>query len=296
MKTLILATFLIGLSLLPSPASGQAACDAEVTANVEVVEGEFSLAELLARSTCPALLHAASRVRLGTAPLPGSVRVLEGNEVRTLLQKVAASVENDLCESKNLRVPERVTVRRAGARANCTGIVGKIFTPLDAHPVTTESRFRDLPKPGAAEASPHETDCGAAGRLPQEARFELTRKVWNPALGTWDLFARCLDPSDCVPFLVRMPSHDLPQITAAPRTVASLFFTKASVALSRRVPLVRPGETVSLLWDQDGIRLVIPAVSLDAGGPGEAVRARVARGGRVVHAIVVSAGQLRAAS
>ena len=37
-----------------------------------------------------------------------------------------------------------------------------------------------------------------------------------------------------------------------------------------RKPLVRPGQTVTLLWDQDGIRLTVPAVSLDRGGAGEA--------------------------
>jgi flagella basal body P-ring formation protein FlgA len=61
------------------------------------------------------------------------------------------------------------------------------------------------------------------------------------------------------------------------------------------VPLVRRGETVRLLWDQDGIRLVIPAIGLDPGGEGEKVRARIARGGRIVPAIVVSAEELRAA-
>jgi flagella basal body P-ring formation protein FlgA len=62
------------------------------------------------------------------------------------------------------------------------------------------------------------------------------------------------------------------------------------------IPLVRRGETVTLLWDENGIRLVVPAICLDPGAEGQKVRARVARGGRLVRAIVVSAGKLRAAS
>ena len=60
--------------------------------------------------------------------------------------------------------------------------------------------------------------------------------------------------------------------------------------------LVRPGETVTLLWDQDGIRLLVPAVCLDRGEAGEPVRARIVRSGRMIRAIVESAGTLRAAS
>ena len=71
--------------------------------------------------------------------------------------------------------------------------------------------------------------------------------------------------------------------------------TKQRRAL-RAKPLVRSGETVTLLWDQDGIRLVIPAVCLDAGGEGQRVRARIATSGRTLPAIVVRAGMLRAAS
>ena len=61
-------------------------------------------------------------------------------------------------------------------------------------------------------------------------------------------------------------------------------------------PLVRPGEAVTLLWDQDGIRLVVPAICLDKGTAGDAVRARIVRGGRLVRAVVESAGRLRVAS
>jgi Chaperone for flagella basal body P-ring formation len=296
MKLPILTAFLIAVSVLPSLSSGQIACDAVVAANIEVAKAEFSLADLLATSTCPALRRAASRVRLGKAPLPGSVRVLAGDEVRAYLHNVTANVENSLGWSANLRVPERVSVRRAGARANCADIFARIFAPHDAHPEPIEPGRRDLTTLDAGEALPLEPDCGAAGRIALEAALELTKKTWNPALVAWDVYARCLDPGDCVPFLVRVPARDFPaKSAAAARMAAPLRFAKAPIAASHQTPLVRPGETVSLLWDQDGIRLVVPAVSLDAGRAGAEVRARVGRGGRTVRGIVVGPGKLRAA-
>lgn len=59
-------------------------------------------------------------------------------------------------------------------------------------------------------------------------------------------------------------------------------------------PAVRPGDKVILLWDERGIRLVVHSVSLDAGRPGEVVRARLACG-RLVRAMVSGPGMLRAA-
>lgn len=58
-------------------------------------------------------------------------------------------------------------------------------------------------------------------------------------------------------------------------------------------PLVRAGETVMLVWEEAGIRLVIPAVCLDPGGLGQRVRARITGRGRIVPATVVSAGNVR---
>ena len=59
--------------------------------------------------------------------------------------------------------------------------------------------------------------------------------------------------------------------------------------------MVRRGQTVKLLWDQYGVRLLVPAICLDSGDEGQRVRARIARGGRIVPAIVVNAGELRTA-
>jgi len=60
--------------------------------------------------------------------------------------------------------------------------------------------------------------------------------------------------------------------------------------------LVRRGQAAMLLWDQNGIRLTVPTVCLESGAPGKQIRTRIIPSGRVVRAIVVSAGMLRAIS
>src|SRR5205823_1036626 len=114
--------------------------------------------------------------------------------------------------------------------------------------------------------------------------------AWDPVLATWHISARCIHSVDCVPFLVRVPDKDsrLKKLPSIRSTAAKTIVTET--------PLVQPGAAVTLLWDQDGIRLLVPAVCLDKGRAGEAVRARILRGGRMVHAVVESAGRLRVAS
>ncbi len=301
MKPILIAACIAGFWISPSASPGQAGCPATVQAGVEVASGEFSLADLLTRDSCPALLRAAAGVRLGSAPSAGSVRVLAGDDVRARLQKLAAGEEDRAGGSSTLRVPQRIMVRRTGARASCADLAHGLALPGTA-PLSTTPEFADPLKTSAV--SGREIDCGAADRIPQGTELERTRTVWDGALGSWNVFARCVHPADCVPFLVRLPS--LPSeiaLSAGPfksmdagRSLAPSSAGRPAPERAAGKPLVRAGETVSLLWDQDGIRLTVPAVALDAGGPGQGVRARIGRGGRMVRAIVVSAGKLRSAS
>ena len=284
-------------SLLASPQHSTAlvstalqACPATVAASVEVAGHEFSLADLLTRDTCPALLRAASRLRLGSAPLVGSVRVLEASEVRLLLRKVAESIPNGV-RVTSMVVPERVIVRRAGPRASCADIERWLLSPPPAR--------SGMPEP---EGSPQELECGVGDRIPQWSALERTRTVWNPTLNTWDVSLRCVHRQDCVPFLVRVRKHDASQeialadrpATGEPPIIVSPSPFHAVLNIGG-APLVRRGQTVRLLWDQYGVRLAVPAICLDPGDEGQKVRARIARGGRIVPAIVVRDGELRTA-
>ena len=327
---------MFSLSQAMAQAAGQATCQATLRASVELAGGEFSLADLLEgdADSCPELRRAAARVSLGKTPLAGSVRVLEGEAVRTLLRELTKReltehelTEHELTEnerapsgasatpvSERITVPERITVRRAGARASCADIVRQIPGSFAAPPPATEAGPPGAAKPGAGAALPNhlssETECGAADRIPQASSLEFSSPVWDATRRGWEVYARCVQPGDCVPFLVRLRRRDSrsptgPAGAANPSTIARLAAASSSfsgqTSSDRLAPgadpaRVRPGQTVTLVWEQDGIRLVVPAVALDAGAAGDKVRARIVRGGALVPAIVISAGLLQAAT
>jgi len=288
-RLVVLATVVLAPAILALPASAtELACGtAAVRSEVEIATGELALSDLLGPGACPAMLLAARRVRLGKAPLAGSVRVFDGNQVRAFIRKMEGAEF-----SGSWNVPPRITVRRVGNRDSCADLANQILATLpsptdDARPVRT-------------------MDCGAAGRIPQEAPLELSKAVWNPGLASFEISARCKHPADCVPFLVRVREERSPGTPkSAPRastvSIAAVIASSPSRAvgasqLADQRPLVHSGQTATLVWDQDGIRLLVPVLCLDPGGPGQPVRARILRGGRVIHAIVVSAGRLRAVS
>ncbi len=281
--------------LVPGPAAGasQPACGPDrVEASVAVAGGEFTLADLLASSSCPALRKAAAAVPLGRAPLAGSVRVFDGENVRAQVQKLEASETNPGRPTPSLDVPPRITVRRAGARASCAELAAKLLAGAGA----TAGGRRALSLP------PDRVSCGAADRIPDKAPLQLMRETWDAALGSWEISARCIQPADCVPFLVWMrgrisPSEATGAVSAQGPLAASTPNATGTVAaeIPGRPPLVRPGETATLSWDQDGIRLVVPVVCLDRGQLGQTVRARILAGNRTLAAIVTGPETLRAA-
>jgi len=271
----------------------QQACHAIVQTQAEVPEGDFSLADLLAPGTCPELLRAASRVHLGSVPLAGSVRVLDDSDVRARLTDLALRSEIAAIPPASLTIPQRIVVRRAGARASCGDLLERIRGECPA-----EARAS-----WPANALPS-ADCGVGGRIPLGAPLELIRTTWDVKLESWEISARCVRAQDCVPFVVRVPGRDLTPAGIHPTHLDTGTLSSAAIALPHAdatsigaedgKPLVRPGEAVSLLWDQDGIRLVVPAICLDRGVLGGEVRARIGRGGRVVRAIVLGARRLQA--
>jgi hypothetical protein len=295
--------------LLHHSSAAQAACDVSFQAHVEVAGGEFSLADLLASDACPSFKQPAALVPLGTAPLAGSARVLRGDDVRalfTLVQQRAASA----APWKVGRIPERIVIRRKGSQASCREIAARLIAMLGSNQPTETAQLSLKParesvsEKGAPEMTfaerKEETDCGAAGRISEKATVEPMRTVWDPALRQWKIWARCGDPSDCVPFLMEASSGDEPSLRGRSLGLSSIANVgAASTALSRETTghlLVHTGQAVTLIWDQGGIRAVVPAVSLDGGEPGDGVRARIARGGRIIRAIVVSAGIVRTAA
>ena len=273
MKPLLISVGIAGLLLLPRTSTGQASCRVTVEAQVEVAPGKLSLADLLSPDTCKEVVRAAAAIDLGRAPLAGSIRVLAGDEVRAHLEGLILKML-----LPEVFVPERISIRRAGPRASCADLGARLLASAEIVPSM----------PSAA----HPIECGAGGRVAQQTPLRLTKAVWDPAHRSWDVSARCIRSADCVPFLLRVPGSG----ALAERALASAAASKGEPLALLEKPVVRPGETVTLLWDQDGIRLTVPAVCLDAGAAGQRVRARIGSGGRTLPAIVLRAGMLRTAS
>jgi hypothetical protein len=178
--------------LLP-PSWSQVPCHAVVRPDLQINAESISLADLLMpESSCPELVAAAARARLGASPVAGSPRIMEADRVRALLETTAARDGALKKRPLVLDVPQRVTIRACS-------------------PVR-----------------------GLSARRP-----------------------------------------------------------KLRIAVGA---LVKSGQRVELVWEQGGIRLRASAVCLESGAAGDTVRAKFARTGRVVHALVLPDGSLQATS
>ena len=279
MKHLFMFVCVLTISLPARGSDGESACARVVLpASVEVQDGEFSLAELLPPDACPALRHLAARMPLGHAPLPGSPRIFTGDEIRTLLDKSLPLGAEVSQKNISFQIPERIRVRRAGARASCSDLAGSIAQAS----LTTRGSL-------TGKNLARDSNCGAAGRIRQDVPIVIAKTLWNPALTSLEITARCLDPKDCVPFLVSARASSL---EADALSLAKLR-TKSQSYQSTESPIVRPGQSMTLLWDQDGIQITLHVTCLDRGGLGETVRARLKHGDRILRAKVMNAETLR---
>lgn len=274
-----LASGALAVAVLPCRA--QSACgSAAVGANITAAPGELTLADLLLPGACAQLQRAAARVSLGAAPRAGSVRVLAGRQIRRLLDELRDRA-GSLPQDGSLQIPERISIRRAGATKSCADIAK--FVAAAASPRET---------PGDAPPWTEDLDCAAARGIPRDSALELSRTAWNARSQRWEFALHCARPEDCIPFLVWARAQ-------APAGGAALAFSPrpqpASLAgTSGMRPLVKPGQTATLIWDQAGIRIVLPVTCLEAGGIGQRVRVRLQNAPRTLPAEVVGAGTVRA--
>lgn len=273
MKRFLNAACFSALLLVAAFSECQSSCPVIALGEVQASGTVLSLADLLSPGSCPAVRRSAAQVRLGAAPLDGSVRVFEGNQIRGLLEPFV--LDSETTQRAVLFVPERIRVHRARRRSSCAEIEAKVFS--------------------VSGSAPNDADCGAAGRIAEDAALSVTHKHWDSALRSWVFSAHCTRPSDCVPFLIRVPGD-------REQTDAVAGFSGESNSASPRSMdagqaelnlLIRPGDKASLLWDQDGIRLTIPAVCMDKGRAGDTVRVRLEPSHRIVRAVVVNPKVLR---
>jgi hypothetical protein len=253
----------------------ETACRALVVrSQVEAAEGGLTLADLLGSGTCPQWYRAAAQVSLGATPRAGSVRVIDGGEIRRLMEGLG---EHEFA-GRQAYVPERVVVRQARALKSCGEIADFVAT------------VRAEGEPGGSEALKN-IDCAAARNIPANASLELLKTGWNAGLERREFALRCRRPEQCIPFLVwsREPASEasLDGLLRARKTESA----KTGSAEAR---LIKPGQTAMLTWEQAGIRVVLPVTCLEAGGLGEFVRVRFKNAAGTLRAEIVGASAVRA--
>jgi hypothetical protein len=290
MKRLAMITMLMGGALAATSlrSSARETCSqVTVDASIEAGPGELTLADLLSPGACPQLREAAVEVTLGAAPLPGSVRVLDGREVRRRIEKLEAGLAGGMVRAEKtdaMRIPERIVVKRRGATKSCAEIARFVAGAAAAEDLlNAPSRWRE------------DLDCAGARGVPGDAALELTNTNWSAVFERREFALRCAQPRDCVPFLVwvrepKVSSGGMSQRSHASGAYSSQVLTSAN----GRGRLVEPGQRASLTWDQAGIRVVLPVTCLDAGGLGQFVRVRLQNAARILRAEVVGQGTLRA--
>jgi hypothetical protein len=278
MMRLILALMAFGFAAAGF-AFGEPACTAVmVRPHVEAAAGELSFADLLAPGSCPQLYRAAARVSLGVAPRAGSVRVIEGAEMRRLIGGFEERGLNLRAED-SMRIPERIVVQRAGAVKSCVEIAKFLATADSSPAVPGGSRWlQDL-------------DCAAAGRISEDAALELVKIAWNGRLQRREFELRCGQPGDCNRFLVWVPEKARPDGRTFPRTAG---LGDAMDKNGDQARLIKRGQTAILTWDEAGIRIVLPVTCLEAGELGQFVRVRFKNAPRTLRAEITGAGSLRA--
>jgi hypothetical protein len=269
-------------------AAAEACRQLTVESRVVTAPGELTLADLLERGSCPQLREAAARVSLGAVPRAGSVRVLDGREVRQLLERLKGG-DLSLERIGSTAIPDRIVVTLRGATKSCAEIAGFVAGAAAAEDMANApSRWRE------------DLDCAGARGIPEEAPLELAKSGWSVALERWEFALRCVQPGDCIPFMVWVRASK-----AAVAVMASLqsgarrapasgeFFQGLAAGANGAQRLVKAGQTATLTWDQAGIRAVLPVTCLDAGGLGQFVRVRLTNTARILRAEVMGEGILR---
>ncbi len=258
----------------------------ELREDVEINQETISLADLLPSDASLALRTASSAIELGSAPQPGSLRVWQAPQLMRKLVGQSALLSQIL-------LPATITVRRAGWPIPRPAIASAINGFLQ------QQGWRGSNLPDA-----HALAWTDAAALVENPALEVTAFEWDPRQPALQLQLRCVKRSDCGSFLVRAaipyPPPTAPPRTSTPEKLSSspgarpgLAGASVSEPATGRA-LAQPGDSATLILENDGIRISLAVVCLQRGFLRQEIRVRDAAGQRVYRAEVVGAGLLRA--
>lgn len=160
--------------------------------------------------------------------------------------------------------------------------------PLDCDSAARKLILRAAQEEGIGSVAFEKAHCPSP--LSEETKLRIERSRWDPVFATLEFRLRCQPATACLPFLVRVRPED-PVRAAHWRTGLSKTDVESMPASSGGPAsvLVRPGQTVMLVWNVGSLRITRPMVCLDPGRAGQQVRTRSRAGGRMVRARVLSA-------
>ncbi|HEY1271081.1 MAG TPA: flagella basal body P-ring formation protein FlgA [Terriglobales bacterium] len=155
----------------------------------------------------------------------------------------------------------------------------------------------DLPAPG-------DVSCPMLPRQAASQAFEVRSIRWDAVLRSLEFQVRCADAKRCLPFVVRVQTLQKKHLQAAAdrRSVRGTVFRKEQEEFTPALPkkgrslepvLVKPGQSVVLLWESNGLKIRRKMVCLDRAAQGQQVRIRGREGGPVLLAVVMAVGLVR---
>ncbi len=162
-----------------------------------------------------------------------------------------------------------------------------------------QSALRERGTAEQTSLSLDEMRCAPGAPIPAREALEVLKMRWDAVSHTLEFRLRCSSPKACLPFLVRlpMPAGESAPVFARPGQPASRSAPRDRSTARAHIsgpPMVKPGQVVTLVWGDGGMRMSRQVVCLDSGNQGQEVRTRGKQGGRIVHARVAGAGLVEA--
>lgn len=250
---------------------GQAA-DQRIAALQERVEinGEtILLSDLLPREAREDLRSEAKRIRLGASPQPGSIRVLQREEVlhRLLAQGWPLS---------SVQVPKEITIARPAHEIDSAVLRASVSQYLKNRGWGTS----EIPEGQWLQSTVRISGTGSE-------ELDVVAMEWDAVRRMWRFQVRCSDHGQCGRFVVWAALPHKPSMVR--ETQGQTFPTKTGEA-----SLTRPGERAILVLEKDGMRISMPVVCLERGVRQQQIRVRDLENRRTFLAEVTGERQLRA--
>lgn len=248
--------------------------------SVQVKTKQVWLSDLLPADAPSALQKASAAIELGQSPQPGSVRLLDAEEITN---KLAGRPEL----LRQLTIPSRVTVRYSGwpiAEGEIRETVSKFLR---------ERWQADLPEASQLQWPQLLASTG------KDSALQVLSASWDSRQQSMQLRLRCTARASCSSFLVQvsLPAalseewHNrlAPESGPNPRGHADSALSASGAALTKK------GKPATLILDSANMRISVRVICLQAGGLNQEIRVFDARTRHVFHAEVVGAGLVHAA-